>query len=334
MNLIRLMTASRKPKPPAKNSRQKRPAVRKRLNRKSGPDRKRTHRNLQAPGFDQLVEIMRILRSPGGCPWDREQDFDTIKPYTLEETYEVLEAIDARDWESLKEELGDLLFQVVFYAQMASERKLFDIEDVTRTISRKMVERHPHVFGDAMASTAQDVVVNWEAIKRREKANKRDSVLDGIPAELPALVRASRLGEKAARVGYDWPDRNMLWDKLEEETGELVEAIYGTTTPPRKPARASGKIRREKPVSPPARRAHVEEELGDVLFVVANIARRFHISAEDALRKSNEKFYRRFRHIEMSLKAEGIAIENATLEQMEKLYQQARKAEGKQPVRS
>ncbi len=276
---------------------------------------------------------MRILRSPGGCPWDREQDFDTIKPYTLEETYEVLEAIDARDWDSLKEELGDLLFQVVFYAQMASERKLFDIEDVALAISRKMIERHPHVFGETKVNSSHDVVVNWEAIKRREKAKKRDSVLDGIPAELPALVRAARLGEKAARVGYDWPNRDMLWDKLNEEVGELVEAIYGVMTPPKVAAKAAGKIRKEKPVSPPEKRAHVEEELGDVLFVVANIARRFHLSPEDALRKSNEKFYRRFRHIEIALRNAGIRIEDATLEQMEKFYQQARKAEGKKPVR-
>ncbi len=277
---------------------------------------------------------MATLRSPEGCPWDREQSFDTIKPYTLEETYEVLEAIDARDWNALREELGDLLFQVVFYAQMAKEKGLFGIEDVTNGIADKMTIRHPHVFGTGKAATSHDVVVNWEAIKRKEKAKTRESVLDGIPPELPALVRASRLGEKAARVGYDWPDRDMLWDKLAEETGELIEAIYGTTEPPKVAAEAKGRIRQEPPVEEGPKRDHVEEEIGDLLFVIANIARRFHLSPEDALRKSNAKFYRRFRHIENAMKADGLSFGEVSLEQMERYYQQARRAEGKVPVKT
>lgn len=276
---------------------------------------------------------MALLRAPNGCPWDREQDFDTIKPYTLEETYEVMEAIDARDWESLKEELGDLLFQVVFYAQIASEYGYFSIDDVTEAIVHKMITRHPHVFGDLRVNGSHDVVANWEAIKRHEKAKSRESLLDGVPPELPALVRASRISEKAARAGYDWPDRDMLWNKLDEEIGELEEAIYGKRGRPKVRASVKGPIKNEKPIVPAKRREHVEEEIGDVLFVVANIARRFHLSAEDALRKSNAKFYRRFRHIETAIESNGLQFKDVSLEQMEKFYQQARQAEGKTRVR-
>ncbi len=230
--------------------------------------------------FERLVEIMARLRAPGGCPWDREQTFDSIKPYTLEETYEVLDAIDKRDWRGLAEELGDLMLQVVFYAQMAADEGRFGIDDSLDAICRKLVRRHPHVFGDAEAKTAGDVKLRWDAIKNEEKKERGEApktLLAGVPRSLPALVEAQQIASKAAGVGFDWENVDQVLGKLDEEVAELHEA------------RESGDA------------AAMEDELGDMLFVIVNIARFLHVDPEQALRKTNAKFRRRFTHVEEQL---------------------------------
>jgi XTP/dITP diphosphohydrolase/ATP diphosphatase len=224
--------------------------------------------------FQRAAAIMARLRAPGGCPWDREQTFDTIKRYTLEETYEVFDAIERRAWPELKDELGDLLLQVLFYAQMADEAGYFTLADVARGLNAKLVRRHPHVFGDVDAKDADAVLRNWEEIKKGEKAAARVGVaasgLDDIARSMPAVMEAEKLGSRAAKVGFDWPNAEGLFAKLQEETAELrVEVDAGA-------------------------RQKVEEELGDLLFTTVNLARHLKIDAEGALRKANAKFRRRF----------------------------------------
>jgi MazG family protein len=255
--------------------------------------------------FAELLRIMARLRAPGGCPWDRKQTFDTIKSYLLEEAYEVMDAIDARDWRGLEEELGDLLLQPVFFAEMAREQGLFSIGDSIESINRKLVRRHPHVFADASAETAEDVKVRWDEIKKQEKATKDGdapgSILEGVPRSLPALVEADKIGNKVGKVGFEWPDVDGVIQKLQEEAAELAEA------------RAN-----ENP-------EHVEDEIGDLLFNVVNLARYLKVDPEQALRKTNTKFRARFSYIEQALKNNGSTLEESSLERMEELWQQAKR---------
>jgi len=243
---------------------------------------------------------MARLRAPGGCPWDREQSFDTIKPYLLEETYEVMDAIDKRDWDGLAEELGDLLLQPVFLAQMASEEKRFDIADSLEAINRKLVRRHPHVFGDGEARTSDDVKRRWDEIKATEKPARSGGLLDGVPRSLPALVEAQQIASRAAGAGFDWQDVGQVVEKLHEELAELDAA------------RRNG--------SP----SEIEDELGDLLFVIVNIARFLNVNPEQALRATNAKFRRRFDHVERGLAAQGKIPKDATIEEMEALWQDAK----------
>ena len=252
-------------------------------------------------GFARLVEIMARLRSPQGCPWDREQNFDTIKPYLLEETYEVLEAIDARDFKGLAEELGDLLLQSVFFAQMASEEGRFDIADSLEAINSKLIRRHPHVFASGDAKTADDVKRKWDEIKAEEKP-RRDGLLSGVPRSLPALVEAQQIASRAAAAGFDWENLAQVVDKLREELEELENARKS------------------------AAHADIEDEIGDLLFVIVNIARFLKVDPEQALRKTNLKFRRRFGYIEKGLAEAGKTPREATMEQMESLWQEAKRS--------
>ncbi|MDD5558447.1 nucleoside triphosphate pyrophosphohydrolase [Candidatus Methylomirabilis sp.] len=253
--------------------------------------------------LEALVQIMERLRADNGCPWDREQTRETLKPFLIEEAYEVVEAIDEGDPKQIMEELGDLLLQVVFHAQLAAERREFTIGQVLAATADKMVRRHPHVFGDATASTAREVLEQWEELKRKERNTAAAipvSALDGVPRELPGLLRAQRLQDKAARVGFDWPEISGVMAKVEEELGELKEAI-GSAAP-----------------------EEVEAELGDVLFSLVNLARFLNLSAEEALRKSTTRFTTRFRYIEEALRQDGRCLSEVGLEEMERLWQQAK----------
>jgi MazG family protein len=290
--------------------------------------------------FERAVEIMARLRAPGGCPWDRQQTFDSIKPYTLEETYEVLEAIDTRDWDELPGELGDLLLQVLFYAEMAREGGTFTIDDVLDRLSSKLVDRHPHVFGDARADTAGDVLRNWEALKAEEKkkrlaagggkkARNEDtpgSVLAGISSAVPALLEAFKLSSRAAHVGFDWPHVEGLFEKLQEEAGELREQLEHL---PEAGARGGGRGlagATERPLSDELRQ-RLEGEVGDLLFVVVNIARYLGLDPESALRRTNRKFKRRFQWLEEQLRARGRAPQQASMDELESLWQAAKSQE-------
>lgn len=253
--------------------------------------------------FNQLVALMARLRAPDGCPWDLKQTFDTIKPYLLEETYEVLDAIDARDWPELSEELGDLILQPVFFAQMATEAGHFRIEDCLEAINDKLIRRHPHIFGEVIAETAEDVKRNWDVIKAEEKSGKgrpQGALLDGISRALPALAEAQQIAAKAASQGFDWPGIAPVFDKLREELAELDEA------------RAAGQP------------AEIEDELGDILFVMVNLARFLHLDPEQALRKSNAKFRRRFGYVEARLGEMNRPFEESNIEEMELLWQEAK----------
>ncbi len=263
----------------------------------------------QKSGIATLLDIMRRLRDPGdGCPWDIEQTFETIAPYTIEEAYEVAGAVEDEDWPGLKEELGDLLLQVVYHARMAEERGLFDFTDVVTAISAKMIARHPHVFSDAKVESAAAQTVAWEEIKRRERATKPAAgLLDDVTRALPALLRAEKLQKRMASVGFDWDSPERVLDKIAEESGEIVEAH-----------RAG------------ASHADIEGEIGDLLFVVANLARHLKVDPEAALRVTNAKVVSRFKWIESTLEKEGRSTADATLEEMEALWQQA-KTEAKQP---
>lgn len=258
--------------------------------------------------IEDLLSIMARLRDKnGGCPWDIEQDFASIAPYTLEEAYEVADAIAENDMQGLKEELGDLLLQVVFHAQMAKEENLFDFNEVAAGIGQKLIRRHPHVFGEAEIRTAEAQTASWEAIKaeeRNEKAGKQAGILDNVPKALPALTRALKLQKRAAKVGFDWASPEPVFAKLNEEVAELREAL------------AEG-----------ASKEKLADELGDILFVCANLARQFDIEPEEALRGTNRKFERRFRFIEQALSAEGRTPDEASLEEMDALWDAAKKTE-------
>ncbi len=257
--------------------------------------------------IQQLLEIMAALRTPGtGCPWDLEQDFASIAPYTIEEAYEVADAIERGDPADLREELGDLLLQVVYHARMAQEAGAFDFGDVVEAITAKMIRRHPHVFGDATAREAGMAKGQWERIKAEERAGKEgpSGHLDSVPLALPALTRAQKLQARAARIGFDWPEPAPVLDKMEEEMAELRDAL------------AKG----ESPV-------RIEEELGDMLFAMVNLARHLDIDPEQALKRANAKFVARFRHIEKSLAARNRSLADADLEEMEALWQAAKKME-------
>jgi MazG family protein len=261
--------------------------------------------------IEDLLAIMRKLRDPdGGCPWDLEQDFSTIAPYTIEEAYEVASAIESGDYAGLRDELGDLLLQVVFHAQMADEAQHFAFPDVVRAICEKMIRRHPHVFGDGDAKTAGAVGQAWEEIKKKEREAKpaaaRASLLDDVPRALPALMRAVKLQNRAATVGFDWPNAGLVADKIAEETRELAAAVD------------SGKA------------GKVAEEFGDLLFAMANMARHLKLNPEDALAAANAKFMRRFKAIEAGLEAEGRKPSDATLEEMEALWQKAKGRENQE----
>ena len=250
--------------------------------------------------LDRLLAIMDRLRDPeGGCPWDIEQTFRTIAPYTIEEAYEVADAIERGDMSELKDELGDLLFQVVFHSQMAEEAGAFRFEDVADAISEKMLRRHPHVFADADARDAQSQISAWEAqkaVERAEKADRDPSVLANLPVALPALLRAEKISKRAARVGFDWPDTEQVLDKIDEELSEVREAM------------AEGD------------RAHIQEEIGDLLFAIANLARKLQMDPETALREANAKFERRFRGVEAQLIAQGSSVQEADLAAMEAMW--------------
>jgi ATP diphosphatase len=275
--------------------------------------------------FERAVAIMARLRAPGGCPWDREQTFDTIKRYTLEETYEVIEAIEARDWQELPQELGDLLLQVLFYSEMAQEEGRFNIDHVLDALSNKLIARHPHVFGDVKAEDSQQVLKNWEAIKAEEKraraqvngeTREREALLDGVSRKMPALMEAHKISSKAAHVGFDWPELTGLFDKLEEETHELQEHIAQAPPAALRPG--------SKEKIPDELHARLEDELGDLFFVLVNLARRLSVDSESALRKTNRKFRRRFGWLEEQLTSQGKTLESATLDEMESLWQQAK----------
>lgn len=279
-----------------------------------------------AAAFVKLCEVIAQLRAPDGCPWDRVQTMKSIKPYTLEETYELLEAIDSDNNDSICEELGDVLLQVVLDAQIAADEGRFDMISVLRGITEKMITRHPHVFADAQAKNADDVRKHWEAQKSIEKSHRR-SALDGIPQDLPALAKAARIQKKSARVGYDFPHRAMLFDKLREEVEELKEELYPNGDMPEIPAAVDMEPVPDEPIEDEERRDRIEGEIGDVLFVLANIARRWDINPEEALRRANRKFARRFQHIESGLAERGKTIRDANLQEMEELYQAAKARE-------
>lgn len=244
---------------------------------------------------------MARLRAPDGCPWDREQNFDSIKRHTLEETYEVLEAIEDRDWPGLCEELGDLLLQPVFYAQMANEEGLFAIEDSLRAINEKLIRRHPHIFGDVQADTADAVLSNWDAIKKQEKAEKGSApagLLDGITKTLPAVLEAKEISSRAAKAGFDWEGPGQVVEKLHEELDELDRAADADER---------------------------EAEIGDLFFVLVNLARHYKVDPEQALRRTNAKFKQRFGYMEKRLAEEGRAVTGTPVEELENYWQEAKR---------
>lgn len=265
----------------------------------------------QNSDLSALLEIMRRLRDPkAGCPWDVAQTFATIAPYTIEEAYEVAGAIEDEDWPALKDELGDLLFQVVFHARMAEEKNLFDFRDVAGAITDKMLRRHPHVFaGHAGIDSAAAQTVAWEEHKAKERAEKAarggTSLLDDVPAALPALLRAAKLQKRAASVGFDWDSPDKVVDKIAEEAREVVEVQAAGSDPDK-----------------------LEDEIGDLLFAVANLARHYKIDPEAALRRTNRKFSKRFKVIEDTLRARGQSLEEASLDEMEAIWQAAKGVEG------
>jgi ATP diphosphatase len=287
--------------------------------------------------FERAVEIMRRLRAPGGCPWDREQTFDTIKPYTLEETYEVLEAIDNRDWPELAGELGDLLLQILFYAEMAEEENRFTIDDIIEQLSTKLIRRHPHVFGNVEANTSAEVVRNWEMLKELERAEagkaelkekQKKSLLAGVSPGLPALLEAGKISSKVAGIGFEWPQIEGLFAKLAEETAELREELKyfpgGEPTPPS--ARGVASSSGEAPL-PEKLRARLEDEIGDLLFTVVNLARYVRVDSESALKRTNRKFRSRWLEMESHAAERGEKLEEMSLEQLEELWQRSKSTE-------
>jgi len=272
--------------------------------------------------FGDLVELMDRLRSPGGCPWDREQTYATLAPMLLEEAYEAFDALEEARLgrpDDLREELGDLLFQITFFARVAKERGEFNIDDVIDQVHEKMVRRHPHVFADVEAGDSAEVLKNWEAIKAEEKraAGKAKglsadvSILDGVSTKAPALMEAHQISTKVARVGFDWKDVEEIFAKLHEELDELREAIS-----------------MHADTNDEADHAHIREEIGDLLFVITNIARRLNVEPEAALKLSNRKFRRRFNHIEKRLREQNLKFEDTTIGILEELWQEAKKQRG------
>lgn len=253
--------------------------------------------------FNQLITIMRKLRGPGGCPWDAEQTHESLTRYLLEETYEVIEAIDEKSPQHLKEELGDLLLQPVFHAAIAEEAGEFSINDVISTLCEKLVRRHPHVFGDLDIKDSSAQIENWERIKKEEKGSERLSALSGVPTHLPALLRAHKVSEKASRVGFDWEHSDQVFAKVIEELHEFEEAWAG---------------------GDPQR---MEDELGDLLFSIVNLGRFLALNPEEALRKTITRFQRRFSYVEESLHAQGKQMQDTSLEEMDKLWEQAKNGE-------
>ena len=251
-------------------------------------------------GFDRLMDIMRRLRGPGGCPWDAEQTHESLKRYLIEETYEVIEAIDKKDPELLKEELGDLFLQPIFHSAIAEEREEFSMADVIDTICEKLVRRHPHVFGDQVVRTADEQVENWEQIKKSEKGEERKSALAGVPPHMPALMKAQKLTEKAARVGFDWEHVDQVFAKVLEELHELEVAMVDDD------------------------QARMEAELGDLLFAIVNLGRFLSLNPEQALGKTIGRFTTRFAYIEETLHADGKQMKDATLEEMDLLWEEAK----------
>jgi len=260
-------------------------------------------RRMPKRSFDELVHLMTTLRGPNGCPWDRKQTLASLKPFIVEEAYEVVDAIDRDDRRGLAEELGDFLLQAVFLAEITREEGTFDINDAITAIHDKLVRRHPHVFGDVEAKDAEAVLVNWEKLKNEERKAENKSVLDGVPQSLPALLKASRLTEKAARVGFDWRRTTDVFDKVEEEIAELRAAVDGGDD------------------------GMIQEEIGDLLFTIANIARKVEVNAEEALQAANRKFMRRFTSMERTVRENGRNLDQLTLEQMDALWDEAKAAE-------
>lgn len=258
--------------------------------------------------FDELVKVMARLRAPGGCPWDAEQTYESLGQYLLEECYEAFDAIQTAtatgDTTHLREELGDVLLQVVFHSTIAAERGDFTIDEVAEEITEKLILRHPHVFGEKELATAQDVLNNWDELKKAQKeasgqtASEKDSILDEVPVHFPALLEGQKISKKAAKAKFDWENVGQIFDKLNEESDELKEAIE------------TGE--------------GIEEEIGDLLFVVVNLARKLDIDAETALKKTNRKFRKRFKHIEMSLKSAGKTLEDSNLPEMDELWNEAK----------
>src|SRR5579883_1646345 len=269
--------------------------------RKTGTDQNSA--NGAGAKFERLVEIMARLRAPGGCPWDREQTFASIKKYTLEETYEVLDAIDREDWEGLREELGDFMLQAVFYAGMAQEAGLFSIAESLDHINAKLIRRHPHVFAEETARTEADVRKRWEEIKAEEKRGKPEKaqgLLDSVPRAMPALVEAQQITSKAAHVGFDWKNLDEVLEKLDEERGEFARALESQS------------------------QDAIEDELGDLLFVLVNVARFVKVDPEQALRRTNAKFRARFAHIERRLAEQGRQVANTPIDELEALWQESK----------
>ncbi len=251
--------------------------------------------------FSQLVDLMAQLRGPDGCPWDRKQTPESLKPFLIEECYEVIDAIEEGSPDKVRDELGDLLFQIVFHARIAEEQGQFTIQDVITAIHEKMTRRHPHVFGDEKLSTDKEVLANWEEIKKKEKGHEdRKSILEGVPKELPSLLRAHRLQERAARVGFDWNHLNEALPKLDEEIAEFKESLKTEDA------------------------AKIEEELGDVFFTLVNVSRFLGVNPEEALRKTIGKFIHRFRYIEEQAADAGRSLKDMTLDEMEELWQEAK----------
>lgn len=262
--------------------------------------------------FDELVAVMARLRAPGGCPWDHEQTYASLAQYLLEESYETFDAIqeadETGDTANLREELGDLLLQVVFHSTIGQERGDFNIDEVCTGVTEKLILRHPHVFGDAKLARAQDVLDNWDKLKADERAasgkkqKEHESILDDVPKHFPALLEGLKLTKKAAKVGFDWEDHEQIFEKIDEETAELKQAIAGKLS------------------------EHIDEEVGDLLFAVLNLARHLDVEPETALKRTNRKFRQRFRFIEESLEAEGKGLEEATLAEMDSLWNQSKAA--------
>tara|TARA_B100001248_G_scaffold140051_1_gene105132 strand:+ start:2071 stop:2859 length:789 start_codon:yes stop_codon:yes gene_type:complete len=248
--------------------------------------------------FLDLIDIIERLRAPDGCPWDKEQTHESLLPYFLEEAYEVIESVELNDWDTLKEELGDVLLHILLQAQIAKESNKFDIMDTIKGINDKLIKRHPHVFGNEKKNNSIQTKKDWEVQKHTEK--KRESRLDGVPHKLPALVRAQRLQEKASYAGFDWDKIDGVWEKLDEELNEL------------KQAQELGVIE------------NVKEEIGDVLFTVVNLSRFFNVAAEDMLRKANRKFIKRFKKVEQKIKEQGKQLEDSDIKEMGKIWEQSK----------